>query len=78
MRLDFSEYLAQINEAKESGAEYVVIFEVHDHVYSEPYAGKEAAFNRQKKLSSIGLWSVSIELRDEHVLAYIQGYLFKK
>ena len=73
----FEEYTDTLNSLRDEGYEYAVVYDAICK-QAEAFKGKESAFERQKELSGLGLWSASFELRDTHLVAYLQGYLFKK
>lgn len=75
--ISFDEYNELLNTLRNEGYEYAVVYDAF-YKQAEAFSGRESAFERQKELSSIGLWSASFELRDMNLVSYLQGYLFKK
>lgn len=75
--ISFDEYNELLISLRDKGYEYAVVYDTFCK-QAEAFSGRESAFERQKELSSIGLWSASFELRDMNLVSYLQGYLFKK
>lgn len=79
MILDSNEYKNLLDKAQfEWNKEYAIIYSPFGQETIEGYDSRERMFKRQKELSTMGLWSISFELRDRHIVAYLQGFLFNK
>lgn len=76
--ISFDEYNVLLSTLRNEGYEYAVVYDDGRNRSAEAFSGRESAFERQKELSSVGLWSASFELRDMNLVSYLQGYLFKK
>ena len=72
--------MQEIQELKDSGQfNYIVVYPVSNNKLEiTPFFDRSRAFKTAVKVSDSGLWVYMIELRDDHILAYLTGYCSKR
>ena len=72
--------MQEIQELKDSGKfNYIVVYPVlNNKLEITPFFDRSKAFRETVKVSESGQWVYMIELRDDHILAYLTGYCSKR